>query len=66
MDFIRKRIKSMKILLWIKKLLCKHKGHDWEVYSYSTGYYSYDVEMAGYCKRCGFDTHAEYEGDLND
>jgi len=40
------------------KLICKHKGHDWETYAYSTGYYSYDVEQAGHCRRCHFDTHS--------
>lgn len=44
---------------WIKRLICKYKGHDFEVYPHCTGYYSYDVEMAGHCKRCGFDTHEE-------
>lgn len=45
---------------WYSQLLemaCKIKGHDFETYAYQTGYYSYDVEMAGHCKRCGFDTH---------
>jgi hypothetical protein len=41
----------------IKKIICKIKGHDWEVYAYSTGYHSYDIEKAGHCKRCGADTH---------
>lgn len=41
-----------------KELICKHKGHDWETYAYSTGFYAYDVEQAGSCKRCGFDTHS--------
>lgn len=43
---------------FVKELICKLKGHDWETYAYSTGYYSYDVEQAGHCKRCGFDTHS--------
>ena len=42
---------------YIKKLICKIFGHDWEFYAYSTGYYSYDIEKAGHCKRCGYDTH---------
>jgi hypothetical protein len=54
MDFFVKEVASMK---WLKKLICKIKGHDWEIYVYSTGYYSYDVEKAGHCKRCGLDTH---------
>ena len=48
-----------KIILLLKKLICKIKGHDFEIYSYMppNGYYSYDCEKAGYCKRCGYDTH---------
>lgn len=46
---------------WIKRLICKYKGHDFEIYEFSTGYYSYDIEMAGCCKRCGFDTHEGLE-----
>lgn len=45
--------------IFIKKLICKHKGHDFQTYPISTGYESNDVEMAGYCKRCHFDTHEE-------
>ena len=46
----------------IKQEICKHRGHKWEIYSVSTGYYSYDVEQAGYCTRCGEDTHGQYPG----
>jgi hypothetical protein len=44
---------------WFKRLVCKIKGHDWETYAYMPkgGYYSYDFEQAGHCKRCGADTH---------
>ena len=49
------------MIRWIKSLICKRKGHDWDKYTVSTGYYSYDIEQAGYCKRCGYDTHGEYE-----
>lgn len=38
---------------------CNVKGHDFEIYEYSTGHWSNDVEMAGHCTRCGFDTHAD-------
>ena len=43
----------------IRRFICKCKGHDWEVYAVSTGlgYYSYDIEKAGQCKRCGVTTH---------
>ena len=49
------------MIQWFKELICKRKGHDWDKYTVSTGYYSYDIEQAGYCKRCGWDTHGEYE-----
>lgn len=38
---------------------CNQAGHDFEIYSHPTGYYSYDVEMAGHCNKCGFDTHKD-------
>lgn len=31
-----------------------------ETYTVSTGYWSNDIEQAGYCTRCGEDTHGEY------
>lgn len=42
---------------------CKEKGHDWTMYVVKSGlgYSSYDIEQAGYCERCGYDTHGEYE-----
>jgi len=43
----------------IKRLICKLVGHKFTVYPKQLGYYSYDVEKAGYCKRCGFDTHGK-------
>ena len=42
---------------WFKHLMCRLFGHKWEIYEYRTGYYPTDIEMAGYCIRCGFDTH---------
>lgn len=45
------------MITWVKKLICKWKGHDWMVYSFDTGYSPGDVEMAGHCNRCGVDTH---------
>jgi hypothetical protein len=49
------------VVNYIKRLICKRKGHEWVTYTVSTGYWSYDIEMAGYCTRCGYDTHGEYE-----
>jgi len=46
---------------FIKRLICRLIGHDFEIYPHPIGYYSYDVEKAGICKRCGYDTHGEYE-----
>jgi 2-polyprenyl-3-methyl-5-hydroxy-6-metoxy-1,4-benzoquinol methylase len=43
------------VITYIRK--CNHK---WETYTVSTGYYSYDVEQAGYCTKCGYDTHGDY------
>lgn len=51
----------LKWVHFIKKTICKHKGHNWETYTVSTGYWGYDIEQAGYCKRCGHDTHGEYQ-----
>jgi len=44
---------------WIKRMICKIFGHKWEIYEYRTGYWSYDIEMAGHCSRCDFDTHED-------
>lgn len=50
----------------IKELLvCKRKGHDWEMYIADSGCNSYynhydNIEQAGYCRRCGYDTHGQY------
>lgn len=51
-----------KLITHIKRLICKRKGHDWETYTVSTGYWGNDIEQAGYCRRCGEDTHGEYWG----
>jgi hypothetical protein len=45
------------MIRWVKKQICKKFGHKWDYYTISTGYWSYDIEQAGYCKRCGYDTH---------
>lgn len=47
-----------KIKKSIKELICRRYGHDWETYAYTTGYFSYDIEQAGRCRRCHFDTHS--------
>lgn len=38
----------------------KECNHEWTTYTVSTGYWSYDIEQAGYCEKCGYDTHGEY------
>lgn len=43
-----------------KEPTCEQEGHDWDTYTVSTGYWSNDIEQAGYCIRCGYDTHGEY------
>lgn len=49
------------MIRWFKRLICKYRGHKWETYTVSTGYWGNDIEQAGYCTRCGYDTHGEYE-----
>ena len=57
---IERRVKeSVNVFIqFVKELICKKYGHDWESYAYSTGYYPGDVEQAGHCERCHFDTHS--------
>lgn len=38
---------------FIKILVCKLKGHDWESYSYSWGIHEDIIEHCLKCKRCG-------------
>jgi hypothetical protein len=45
----------------IKRLWCKWFDHKWIIYHAGCTYLDHVGEMAGYCKRCGFDTHGEYE-----
>ncbi|HBI1801751.1 TPA: hypothetical protein I0F96_RS05360 [Enterococcus faecalis] len=33
--------------------------HEYEAYAYQTGPYPTDIEMAGHCKKCGYDTHEQ-------
>lgn len=40
-------------MIRIKKIICKYFGHNFEVYPSQKDRF----EMAGYCKRCGYDTH---------
>ena len=42
-------------MTWFKKFICKYFGHKFEVYPSQKDRF----EMAGYCKRCGYDTHDE-------
>ena len=46
----------------IKKFICKYFGHNFEVYPSDRDRF----EMAGYCKRCGYDTHNQGEDGMND
>lgn len=46
---------------FIRCLICRWRGHKFEVYEYRYGMYPTDIEMAGNCKRCGYDTHEEAE-----
>lgn len=43
------------------RAICEIEGHDWSTYTISTGYGSNDIEQAGICERCGFNTHAHLE-----
>lgn len=45
--------------LWFKpkKSICDKKGHDFEIYQFRTSAYPTDIEKAGHCKVCGYDTH---------
>lgn len=52
--------------LCYNKITCETEGHDWDLYEVSTGYSSNDIEQAGVCKRCGFDTHAYLEEDSHE
>lgn len=44
---------------YLNRAICEEQGHDWFIYVVSTGYWGYDVEQAGYCMRCGYDTHEQ-------
>lgn len=45
---------------YIKRLWCKWFGHKFEIYHAGCTYLDPVGEMAGYCNRCGRDTHGEY------
>lgn len=54
----------MNILVMIEtfnRIICFYKGHKWTTYTVSTGYGSNEIEQAGYCERCKYDTHGEYK-----
>ena len=42
------------------ELICDKEGHDWEFYVVTTGIGTNDIEQAGYCRRCHYDTHDMY------
>lgn len=44
---------------FIKRLICRYKGHDWVAYPYYHDVYDSIPEMAGGCQRCGVDTHED-------
>lgn len=44
----------------LDRLICEKKGHEFVIYPVSTGYGSNEVEKAGYCEFCGYDTHGKY------
>lgn len=53
------------MMRFIKRWICKFKGHHFVSYVFQTGPYPLDIEEAVRCKRCGFDTHGdikEYSG----
>lgn len=46
-----------------EKYICNRKGHDWETYTVYLEPHNHwhDIEQAGYCKRCHYDTHGQYK-----
>lgn len=46
-----------------EKFICSKKGHDWEYYEAYLEPHNHwhDIEQAGYCKRCQYDTHGKYK-----
>lgn len=59
--FQRLKANLVTLIKFIKRTICKYKGHNFETYLFSTGYWSNDIEQAGLCKRCEFDTHEGLE-----
>lgn len=45
----------------LRKFICKIKGHNFETYIFRYGIWSDDIEQAGFCIRCGYDTHETKE-----
>ena len=35
--------------------------HEYEAYAYQTGSNPTDIEMVGHCKKCGYDTHEQFQ-----
>lgn len=59
--FSKERLMGKESAIMINKHICEEQGHDWNHYEVSTGYWGNDIEQAGICERCGFDTHAHLE-----
>ena len=38
------------MIQYIKRLICKRKGHKWITYTANTSDWYYDIEQAGYCE----------------
>ncbi len=54
-------IERLTMPLFIKRLICRFKGHDF--YEYGIYDHSHEIiETAGDCQRCGFDTHESLKG----
>lgn len=42
----------------MREISCEQVGHDWEVYD---AVVNSETVKAGYCVKCGFDTHNQYQ-----
>ena len=40
-----------------RSLICKIKEHNFETYTVRYGIWSDEIEQAGHCVRCDYDTH---------
>lgn len=57
---------KFKFISWFNKMTCRYKGHNFETYVFQAGYQPNDIEQAGLCLRCGFDTHMDYEAEAKE